>query len=227
MAKIKLGAFVADARGAVGGSVLLKGRGGNVFRTTSVKTNKVYPNGVFIRGTFAGIASRWRSLTVAQQTAWNNAAPQSPVYDVFGDVKALSGFNYFMHINSYYFSFNVTFLLLPPGIIVFPTVGSMAVVLNKTGSSFTLTPTLYGPTSGITWFVYMSYQMSPGASNASAKYRFVTSFSATGASGNIFSAYTTAYPSPSVGQRICIRMVMLSASTGRRSMPVFYSVLVT
>lgn len=100
MAKILLGATLADARGSVGGATYTKGRFGAVMR---LKVSPVQPRtGIVltVRGLFATLAKRWaNTLTDAQRAGWNSLAAANPRTNAFGNSINLTGLQIYASVN--------------------------------------------------------------------------------------------------------------------------------
>jgi hypothetical protein len=100
VAKILLGATLADARGSVGGATYTKGRFGAVLR---IKVSPVQPRTgrvLTVRGLFSTLAKRWaNTLTDAQRAGWNSLAAANPRTNVFGNSITLTGLQLYESAN--------------------------------------------------------------------------------------------------------------------------------
>jgi hypothetical protein len=100
MAQIKF-TEISRASGKVGGTVYASNRGGQYIKRIARALKSASFFQVALRGNFAVASSYWRSLSVNQKTAWNNAAALLVKYNKVGNLISRTGFNYFIecHVN--------------------------------------------------------------------------------------------------------------------------------
>ena len=114
MPKVKTSALITDIKGKDGGSVWSRNLGGLYFRQnrnfgrkSSIRWNKQ-------RNSFGELSQVWRTLTANQKLAWNNAAPNFPTVDAFGNPRQRSGYETYMYLNGTLKAIGIAILTIPP-----------------------------------------------------------------------------------------------------------------
>jgi len=217
MAKIKLGAMITDIRGAIGGTVFSRNKGGAYAKKNTSPTNPSTPAQGAARSVFGAVSQAWKDLTISQQNAWNTAAPGFPYTDVLGDVREYSGRSLFMKLNSQIKLIDAagTQLDVPPTPATLDAIFALA--LSVTAS--TMTVTINGGVnlgSGQTVLLYASAPVSPGvrATSSAGTYRQIGSFTQTAGVVDAFTAYEDVFGAPVVGQRVFFKTKTVLATTG-------------
>lgn len=218
MAKIKLGTLVTDIRGAVGGTIFSRNRGGAYAKKN---TSPVQPNSssqMSVRSIFGSVANTWKSLTGAQQNAWRLAAPSFTYTDIFGETREYSGQQLFMKLNSQLLLVDISATLqtTPPALASLDTIN----VAQVAATTSTLTVTINSGadlTSPQEVLVYASVGTSLGvlAESSAGPYRLIGSFSTTSGVADIFTAYNAIYGAPVSGTRIHIKTASWIPTTGQ------------
>lgn len=114
MPKIKLSGLVSDIKGSANGSVFARNSGGLYFRNQPSKKPKQTAKAVRSQIKWGALASKWRTLTNEQRTAWNQSVSSFPKKNVWGDDRKRSGFELFMQLNRLRLTANAGILLVPP-----------------------------------------------------------------------------------------------------------------
>lgn len=217
MAKIKLGTLVSDIRGAVGGTVFSRNKGGAYARKNTAPTNANTTAQTQARGIFGQVSQAWRDLTGGQQNAWNVAAPNFPYTDVFGDAREYSGRTLFMKLNSQLLLVDnsASILTVPPTPAVLEAIFGAQLAVTTT----TMTLTINGGNNlpaGQEILVFASAPVSPGvrAVSSAGNYRQIGAFTGTLGVADIFTAYSAVYGAPVSGMRIFVKTKTLEAATG-------------
>lgn len=100
-ALIKLGGGVTDIRGAIGGSVFSRGKGGNIIRKNAKPINPRSDRQETRRGNMAYLARYWsKTLTAAQRADWNAYASGSTWTNRLGETIEINGNAAFMRLNA-------------------------------------------------------------------------------------------------------------------------------
>lgn len=99
LALIKMAHIIAEARGAIAGTVFSKNTYGAYLRTKVTPVNRQSTFQQAVRQFLASIAQDWRGLTQAQRNLWNQFAVNFSRTNIFGDSVQLTGFNLFMQLN--------------------------------------------------------------------------------------------------------------------------------
>ncbi len=101
MARVLFTAVVADMRNKLNGTVFSKNKSGAYTRTKVTPVNPQSASQTQNRQRLSRFSQLWRTLTLAQITAWNDLAKSQPFgTDVFGNPKFLSGLSLFVKLNS-------------------------------------------------------------------------------------------------------------------------------
>jgi hypothetical protein len=86
--------------GKKGLDVSMSGRYGQVRRTLVIPTNPRTASQLGVRGAFAAILSRWRTLTQPQRAAWTAAASNHQTRARLGQAGPMTGSQLFLKINA-------------------------------------------------------------------------------------------------------------------------------
>jgi len=102
MARIKFGPIVVGIRGTLAGSTFSQNGAGAYVRAWARGANPRTPAQQQIRSNLTAGATAWRALTDLQRQAWNTFAadPAQAQTDPFGEFYYLSGFQWYVRINS-------------------------------------------------------------------------------------------------------------------------------
>lgn len=100
MAVIQYTGLVSEVRGKLNGSVLSRGRPGNVIYKRPVQRKEPTAAQLKIRGDFSAIAASWRLLSPTERADWATIADANPLPNRFGDLRAISGYAYFQRMLS-------------------------------------------------------------------------------------------------------------------------------
>jgi len=112
--KIKWGSLVVDGRNKIGGHVASKNRFGSYIRTKVTPSNPRTPAQITERNRLASLSSAFRSLTVEQIAAWNDAAKLYAKTDIFGDLRVNTGLQLYVALNANLLQIGATTIDNPP-----------------------------------------------------------------------------------------------------------------
>jgi hypothetical protein len=227
MALYTPGAFAPIISGSVGATVFSHNAGGAYMKNKSIPLNPNSPYQISARNLLTLFAQKWRSLTEAQQAAWNAAAPSFPVTNRIGETITLSGFNFYVRQNININLAGGSSISVPPspGTVVSPLTFSGTCTGGAISLIYTATPV---PT-GQVLFVYGTIGLSTGKNFVKSQFRLFAVLAAAAASP--FSAttlYTARFGPPlsGVGQKLFFQIepvVIASGLTGIRSEAVVYT----
>lgn len=100
MALIKLGSVVAGIRGALGGVVYARNRGGNFARNNTYPVDPSTAAQVTARARLASLQTEWQQeLTTAQRTTWNDLADATTFVNALGEEYKPTGLNLYIRTN--------------------------------------------------------------------------------------------------------------------------------
>ena len=122
MPQIKLSALLSDIRGKANGSVFSQNKQGLYFRNNKIGGGKRSPLWDSKKALLPASTQSWRSLSPNKQEAWNNAAVNEFRKNKVGDLKPISGFQFFTELNLKALNIGAQPLTLPPAESSFPAI---------------------------------------------------------------------------------------------------------
>lgn len=215
MAKVKFSALVSEMRNKLNGSVFSKNRAGNYLRN---KTTPVNPQTGFQqarRSTFGSISSAWRGLTDSQRKSWIELAQQLVYTDIFGDTKVLSGSQLHQKLNTNIMLTGNPIIATAPVPVSVPFVGIVAATVTAGTPAFTVTVSPGTVPAGFTLLVYATPLISPGRAFVKNEYRLLGPSTPTAGVVDLLSSWNFRFGSLVEGQKIFVRVVLVSEDTGQ------------
>lgn len=100
MVKVVAPLFSAEARGSVGALTYNTHRGVSIVKTRSGPSTQHSTRQDALRACAASATAGWQALTDQQREAWNDFARDHPGQDWTGNPKRLTGYNWYLRINS-------------------------------------------------------------------------------------------------------------------------------
>lgn len=178
------------------------------------------------RANFSTLSSGWNSLTEPQRIAWNGFSIQDT--DRFGREVFISGKAAYVALNRNLFNTGDTAISDPPLPVGVPAPSSLSFVADDSSNTILLT---FDPTpvpANYTWLVYATPMQSPGTFAPSAsKYRLIAALTAGTATGeDIHAAYLARFGAILTGQKIFVKIVAVSTTSGIASAPIVASSIV-
>lgn len=228
MAKVKYSALVSDMRNKLNGSVLSKNRAGNYIRNKTTPVNPRTASQQANRQLLGSFSSMWGGLTEGQRASWRGAVASFPYTDIFGDRKELDGKSLMIKLN-----LNLANAGQPP-IQTAPSSVAIPVLAIESAGAFDDGQVEFDINSatvpsGFSLLVYATPPVGGGVYFVKNKYRLLGSFTATGGSVAIGSAYADKFGTPGtsdIGKAISIRCALVSNTTGQLGVPVDIRTLV-
>lgn len=221
MAKILLGATLADARGSVGGLTYTKGRFGAVAR---IKVSPVQPRTASVltqRGLLALLSKRWFStLTDAERLGWVALAIANPRTNVFGNSITLTGLQMYASVNRNIQQTGQPIIDTAPANLDVDGLSTLSFVPDSVAGTIdvTFTPT---PTPANHFQIYeATLQVNAGRNFVSSYYRQVEVEGPVTASPNdIFADYIAVWGALRLGQKITLKVSQVNSTNGAKSTP--------
>jgi len=99
MALVEFGAGISALRGSIGGWTFHKNRAGNIVRLRSGTHKQTTAKQDGAIANHVSILADWQALTSAQKSAWDSFANAHTKTDMFGDVRTLTGQNWYEAVN--------------------------------------------------------------------------------------------------------------------------------
>lgn len=143
MATIKLGSFVTDIRGSIGGTIYSRNANASYAKNFTKPTNPDTTAQQVVRGIFSQIAQAWRSLTDSERESWITAAALSEFSytNKVGENSFYTGSQLYMKLNGNLLQANPTAtpFTTAPSPISLTAIFLGAVVADSVGQSVEIT----------------------------------------------------------------------------------------
>lgn len=212
MALFKMGMFMTDLSGAIGGLVASRTRGGTAIRRKGIPTNPQTSFQQDVRGLLASLSAQWRSLTQAQIAAWNEAVVNFQRSNRLGELKSPTGKNLFTSFNTNLINSGAAQITVPPLPAEGFLINAVTLVVDTVVPEFRLQANTTGAATDFI-HVWVTPQLSAGVSNPNATYRFLGSFAAAASfNQNVNTAYTARFGAPIVGQKVFAKLVPVTTT---------------
>lgn len=231
MAKVKFSALVSGMSGKLNGSVLFKGRNGDVIRT---KVTPVNPNTTaqsLVRSVLAYLSSKFRTLTQAQIAAWNSAVANFAKTDIFGDLRNPTGLQLYVKLNANLANVGAAYIAVPPNI---NDAASGAAGLDELTVSSDVSDTEMivgrGATvpAGMALVIEATAPQSAGRNFVKSQFRKIKSLAAAVVDDtDIWADYVAKFGAPAAGDKVFIRAYYTNITSGLKSQPLQASCIVT
>lgn len=228
MAKILLGATLADARGSVGGATYSKGRFGPILR---IKVSPVQPRSaavLTVRALFATLAKRWaNTLTDVQRAGWNSLSAANPRTNVFGNSITLTGLQLYESVNR-----NLQVVATPviddaPPNLDVTNLLTITPAAADTGDTFTVAYTATPLGADDHLVIHASGPFNAGRSFFGSKLKYIYVSSPAAASpANIHAAYIAIFGALRATNKIQVRAFIIRATNGAASTPLSSDIIV-
>tara|TARA_R110000737_G_C14569431_1_gene483844 strand:- start:167 stop:847 length:681 start_codon:yes stop_codon:yes gene_type:complete len=225
MALIKMGAWIVDVRGKIGGTVFTKGRSGAVARNKVTPVNPRTTRQSAVRAALGALSQAWRTLSQAQRDSWNAAVSSFSRTNIFGDSVNPTGKNLYVGLNTNLEKVSGTAITVPPtpAEITAPIITSMNVAVLPSIMNFVVTNT----SAGQKLFIQGSPSVSAGITNISSKIALISVEPQTAGTVDIWASYVAVFGTPVVGQKIFLRVSGVNVTTGQTSTPEILSYIVS
>jgi len=227
--RIQFGAIVVAGAGKAGGTIIQRGRTGQVLRNLTVPKSSKNSISSQPRATFSYVSSQWRYCTINERLNWNSLAETLTRYNKFGVSYIPNGFQIFCELNLNRVNYlKDEALTSAPVMTAFPNLVDWELVALPTGPSIILN---WSYSSGdVNWYVFVSFYplQSLGSSvpRGSARQATVSAI-ITDETLDISDVFTSRFGTvPGGVYQLAIEVNVIQQSTGQRA-PVrnFYSAL--
>lgn len=223
MSKIKYSALVSDVRNKLNGSVMSKNRYGNYIRNKTTPVNPQTTAQQNARAQLASNSQAWAGLSQAQRQAWSSLAAELPFTDIFGDSKILAGNALFNKLNGNLNKIGELAISDAPAKVAVPAVFTTAVSAVQTAGAITTLDVTINPATvpaGFEVGVYATPGVSPGKSFVKNQFRFLGAAPAPAAGViDLEPLWNSRYGTVTAGQRIFIRLSLISTNSGQQGIP--------
>lgn len=114
MARVKYTGAVSDLSGSISGTTFQKNSSGSIARAKATQSFFSSQLQSASRNDFAKVSTYWSKLDLSVQQNWNAYAAAHPIYDRWGNVKSLNGFQYYMQSNINLLGLGLEIIPTPP-----------------------------------------------------------------------------------------------------------------
>jgi len=232
MAKVQYVAPISDVRGTAGGLVYSKNKSGHFVKAWTKPTNPATPKQIGQRGFLAQMGTRWRTLSSAQQTAWDTfaATPPETDYDSLGNAYLLSGFNWMSRIALRRLRTGQAEDLIAPVATPVATPTTFSMVLYPANGDADAGTMTYTNGEFVAFYAILELSLAPGVGSNVQTNRYLKCWEALGVNATTTQFgvnYHEAFGATQIDNRFFARLYRQS-STAIRSVPkeVFVDVIV-
>lgn len=187
--------------GSIAGQTFSRNRNGQYVRTRAMPTQPRTTQQLLVRTNLSLFARLWGGLGEGTQSAWISAAALIPKIDSLGQTYYLTGFQYYVGVNTWLALIALTPVTSPPAPPV-PIIGTAVVgTVVKATPAFPFVVTTY--TGKL--YMYASPPQHVGV-NFMGDYRFIGSSTITTGSADFGAAYNAKFPGWAAGQKIFFKV---------------------
>lgn len=224
--KVLTTAIVADIRKKLNGTVFAKNRYGLYARTKVTPTNPQTTYQQQNRADFGNSSSGWKGLTQDQRNAWIAAAPNFPVIDIFGNTHILAGNALYTKLNRNLTAAGQAAISAPPVPVAIPPVTAVSLAADVSDSEINVGFDTASQPAGFTTLVYATPLVLPSRLFTKNRLRQIGTTTITTSTADIFSIWNARYGALTAGQRISVRIALVSNTTGQMGVPSEVSTIV-
>ena len=141
MARVEYGAMITEITGSVGGFTFQKNKSGNIVRSRPKTFKNSTSKQTIAQSLHITFLSNWQNLSLVNKILWNDFAALNTKTNAFGEVKALTGLNWYESINQNRLKMGLSLFEAPPVHALPIGVGTYTVDLNLVTLEITFTPT--------------------------------------------------------------------------------------
>lgn len=227
MAKVLLGAGTTDMRNKVNGWVYSRNRYGNYVRTKVTPINPQTQHQQKARQQLGTLSSQWRGLTEAQRKGWIQASPSFPVTDVFGFPLQLAGNALFIALNRNLLKIAATKIEDAPVPVGIPDLFATSLTADSATPALSIAISEDTIPTGFQLAVYATPNIGPGIGFVKNRYRFIGTATAATGVVDILSIWQSRFGTMTSGQKIAVRIALVSSTTGQSGVPSATSAIIS
>lgn len=222
-ALIKLGAFIEDISGKVGGTIFSRNKGGAYAKNRVVPLNPQSSAQNLVRSKFASLSQNWKNLDEEQRAAWNAITSEYQYVNRLGEQKTLSGKALFQKLNENLLNIDEATIdnpLQPEGTNgIISEEDSLSILQDAGGTElaeFNWTLNVENPDGNSRYVIEATKPLSAGVSNPSGRFRKIDVVDETTATIGIGagSNYVDKFGLPPIGSKVFVRIKPVNVDTG-------------
>jgi hypothetical protein len=143
MARVTYGSLVTALAGSIGGTTFQLNNSGNIARSKAhtSTTNSNFQSSH--QNLLVQLVAKWPTLTSAYKAQWNALAASGARTNVWGESKVITGYQYFIAYNLYYYTVHSSFVSIHATKIIPPSISQFT--LSATPTTFDLVWTVPPP----------------------------------------------------------------------------------
>jgi len=130
MARIEFGAGITDIVGSIAGWTFQRNRSGTIVRTRPRQPKFNTPKQTTVQSQLVGLIQDFQALSPGDKLAWDAFATSNTKVDRFGQVKILTGQNWFTTVNSARARLSLGQLSVPPANLLPEAITSFNLVVD-------------------------------------------------------------------------------------------------
>ncbi|MEE8209003.1 MAG: hypothetical protein V3T88_08660 [Nitrosomonadaceae bacterium] len=163
MAKVTLGVIVADIKGSIGGVTFQNNRSGLIIRARSGPRKTTSAKQTLAHQDHISAIQSFQALTLAEKTLWNDFAAVNTKVNRFGQVRELTGQNWFETIKLNRALFGLPQLDVPPVATLAIAVPPYTLVVDQTKIEVTFSPAFDPADNGL--YIFTTYPLTRTTTN--------------------------------------------------------------
>lgn len=152
MAIVQYGGGVVAFTGSLAGNTFQRNQSGAIARTRVNRSKRTTSKMAVTQARTFDLLSRWQNLAEANQLNWNTFAAAHTHTNIWGQEKTISGFNWFVSVNSNLALVGASLLDNPPDFTLPPAIETLEIVAIAGGLSFNYT--ISGDVDQVTGIIY-------------------------------------------------------------------------
>ena len=191
MARIKLGAFVTDIRGSIGGTTFQAGKFGYIAKNFPLQPTPKNDKQNVTKQRLTSLAQSWGTVSGATRDAYNAYAFAYPQYPKAGGTVKLTGYQVFLKYNGLMQALCAPILTSP---LYAPVAApNLTIALFASLVSFTVTITPDTVVDNTNFAIWLSQPMNNSTSRSNAHFRLMGQLPAVGGVLDVTSVYLSAF----------------------------------
>ncbi len=227
MAKVLFGAGTTDMRNKLNGWVYSRNRYGGYVRSKPTPVNPQTTYQQKQRQQLGNLSSQWRGLTEAQRQAWKDATGDFQITDIFGFPQKLAGNVLYIRLNQNLLNAGESGIDAPPLPVAIPDFFASDLTADSATPSLSISVSEATVPANFACAIYATGTVGPGISYVKNRLRFIGTADATTGEIDILSLWQDRFGDLVAGQKIVVRVRLISTDTGQAGIPSEVSAIIS
>lgn len=227
--QVQLGPIVTQAAGSVSGTTFQRGASGTQVRSRPIPRTRRTSFTNSERQLMQYLTRQWRSVSAANQAAWQVSADAITWTNRFGE--SIRGLGYWLWLRCSFHRqlASLSVVESAPTVAAVGAITGLASAVTVASNSFTLSWSSGNVPAAETWLVFATPKLSKGLSTPGKSFRFIRTIAAGTASGvSIRNAWDTRFSGlPDTSSKVWIRVVPMLTANGIPGAPQQVAVTIT